>query len=538
MVALREKPDDVCRYVWLARERQRRDLKEAPKRGLFFDRKAGERVVQFLETYVYHWQGPLAGQRLVLGECQREDLIIPLFGWRREKDGTRRFRVAYWELPRKWGKTFLAGGIGNYMTLADHEPGAEVYSVATKREQARKCWKDAKNSIDASPGLKRYLKPFHTSIVCDRTKSTFQPLSSESGTQDGLNTHCGICDELHEWKDKDLLDKIRTSMGARRQPLLLEITTAGVYDPESVAWKQHLHAQQVLEGARDDDSFFAFIASADEGDDPSDPATWRKAHLNLGVTVEEQFLAEEWNRYSQEGSVNTFLRYYLNIWPRQLKRALAPDDWNVCAEKPPEFEGPCFVGLYVGSETDLNARVAYFPETNSVDCRFWCPEETVRERERREIYGEWADDDWIVATPGESIASSFIVKDVQNLCSRYQVIQINTDRTNAHDIIEKLEEPGVPVARIAPTVTMLNAATKEFLKLVRGRELQVGVNPPLRWMANNLAVYENGDGDKRPDKKRSGDNISGISALVMAMDGALRNQAETGDYSDPALFYA
>jgi phage terminase large subunit-like protein len=180
-------------------------------------------------------------------------------------------------VPRKNGKSEVGAAVGNYLTIADGEPGAEVYSTATKEDQAKIVWSTACEMVKQSPELRKWVKAMQKSLVCARTNSFFKPLGSDSDTQDGLNPHGHICDELHAHKKRGMFDVMITGMGARRQPLTFIITTAGVYDPESIGWEMHEHAQQVLDGTVVDEEFFAIIFAADEGDDWKD-----EVHLDEG----------------------------------------------------------------------------------------------------------------------------------------------------------------------------------------------------------------------------------------------------------------
>jgi phage terminase large subunit-like protein len=233
------------KYEQLARARQTRDL--ASPRGFIYDEKAAARVVGFIEKYCKHYEGEWGGKPIRLEDWQKRDVIGPIFGWKRA-DGTRRFRTAYIEIPRKNGKSFLCSALALYLLIADGEPGAQVYSSATKEEQAAIVWKGAMEMVKASPDLSRFIeihgenKKTGGTIFCHRTRSYFRPLGADSTTLDGLNPHAQIVDELHEHKDRRVWAKLQTATGARRQPLTIAITTAGVYDPTALGWQQHKYA--------------------------------------------------------------------------------------------------------------------------------------------------------------------------------------------------------------------------------------------------------------------------------------------------------
>ena len=266
------------RLVRLAVERHQRDLKTAKDRGLRFDPKAAKRVLDFFGR-LRHSKGEWAGQPFVLAPWQAFILWV-VFGWMRA-DGSRRFRTAYHEVSRKNGKSTLAAGVGLYLFAADQEAGAEVYTAATKRDQARIVHSEAVRMVASSPGLSRFITTFKDNLSLLRTGSKYEPLGADADTMDGLNISGAIIDELHAHPTRKVWDVIETGTGARRQPLLFAITTAG-FDRHSVCWEQHDYGVKVLEGVIEDDTFFAYIAALDPEDDWQDASVWIKANPNLG----------------------------------------------------------------------------------------------------------------------------------------------------------------------------------------------------------------------------------------------------------------
>ena len=223
--------------AYLARDA--RDLKKPPV-GCYYDPAAGERVVEWIQRFCRHSKGEWAGKPLILTDVWA-GILRRLFGWKRA-DGTRRFRVAYIEVARKNAKSTVGAAVGLYLTVGDDEPGAEVYSSATKKDQAKIVHGAAEAMVKLSPVLKKYVKTFRNNIHCPRLGSKFEPLGSDSDTLDGLNPHGNIVDETHAHKDRGVWDVLQTAQAARRQPLTFAITTAGVYDPASIGWELHDHA--------------------------------------------------------------------------------------------------------------------------------------------------------------------------------------------------------------------------------------------------------------------------------------------------------
>jgi phage terminase large subunit-like protein len=231
-------------------EREHELARQGHPQGFWFDVKAGQAVVNWIEKYCRHHKGKWRGQRLVLNEWQRWN-VREVFGWKRD-DGSRRFRKVWEEVPKKNGKTEKAAATGVHLLTGDNEPGAEVYTTATAKEQAEICHTAAREMVIQSPELNQFVrvpKKKGGNLVCDALGSKMQILSSDFGTQDGLSPHGDIRDEVHAWKDHELDGVLSTAMGARSQPLTLEVTTAGVYDKDGVGWQHHDYAVSVLETA-------------------------------------------------------------------------------------------------------------------------------------------------------------------------------------------------------------------------------------------------------------------------------------------------
>ena len=525
----------IGRLERLAYERQVRYLERWPARsleecepdGFWWDEATADRVVKFIERFCRHHKGEWAGQPFRLEPWQRE-IVRTVFGWRRP-DGTRRFRTAYVEVPRKSGKTELAAAVGLYLLIADGEAGAEVYSAATKRDQAKIVHDAAKQMVRRSPDLRRFVEEYRDNLVVPATASKFEALSSESNTLDGLNPHGIILDELHAHRDRHLRDVLITGTGARRQPLEWIITTAGVYDPASIGWEMHDYAANVLQGVFEDETFFAYVAAADEEDDWQDPDTWRKANPNLGVSVKLEYLEELADRAARSPSfLNTFLRYHLNVWTQQLERWIPIEVWDRCGG--PVDEGAligrrCFGGLDLASTTDITALALAFPaEDGSYDLvmRFWVPEDRLHERSERDRvpYDAWARDGWLQVTPGNVVDYAFIREEIHRLADMYEIVELAYDPWNASKLAVELLGDGLPMVEFRQGYASMSPAAKEFERLVTAGLIRHAGHPVLRWMANNVTIRQDPAGNIKPDKERSREKIDGIVAAIMAIGRA------------------
>ena len=514
------------RLVRLACERHLRDLEHGAARGIYFDAAAATHAIRFF-GYLKHSKGEWAGLPVVL-EPWQEFVVGSVFGWKRAEDGTRRFRTAYNEVPRKNGKSTVAAGVGLYLFVADDEPGAEVYCAATKRDQARIVWDEAARMVRRSRALKKRVGIFKSNMHVTGTASKFEPLSADSDTMDGLNIHGAIVDELHAHKDRGIVDVIESALGSRRQPLIFYITTAG-FDRHSVCWEQHHYAEQVLEGLVEDDTFFAYVAGIDRCDDWSDPRVWAKANPNLGVSVKLQYLLDEAAKAKEmPGKQNAFRRLHLDEWTEQANRWIDLAVWDRCgaAVDAGALTGRrCFCGLDLASNTDIAAFLAVFPDgAGGFDllARFWIPENSMRARVKRDRvpYDVWVRQGHIAATEGDVIDYDFIRADIGRFGEQYEVAEIAFDRWGALQVSTQLDGDGFTMVPFGQGFASMAGPTKELEKALLSGKIRHGGNPVLRWMASNVAVRQDPAGNLKPDKERSTEKIDGIVALIMGLGRA------------------
>lgn len=523
--------------------RHLRDLRDGKARGLRWDPDAAQRASSFF-ALLKHSKGKWAGQPFELAAWQRF-IVGCLFGWKRE-DGTRRFRVAYNEIPRKNGKSTLAAGLGILLAFFDNEPGAEVYCAATKRDQAKIVFNEAKRSVENTPALKRRISVLTANMNVRETSSKLEPLGADADSTDGLNPHGVIIDELHAHKTSALVDVLQTAAGARSQPMRFEITTAGS-DRTSVCWRHHDYSVKVLEGVVKDDSWFAFIAAADKGDDWREKRTWQKANLNLGVSVNPDYIEAECRRAEKiPGEQNTFRRLHLNEWTEQASRAIDMALWDEGAGvvKPDQLEGePCMAGLDMASTSDLAAEVKIFgPDADGyydVLARFWIPEASIavgtsrRSEEMRRQLELWVEQGFITATEGNVTDYDFVEKSILKDAERYRLRVLAFDRWDVTQLITHLQDEWgtgddarIKVIDVGQGFASMAAPTKEFLRLVADKKIRHGGNPVLRWMVSNLALRQDPAGNLKPDRDSSGDKIDGVVALIMALGRVMVAPAE------------
>ncbi|MTI32808.1 terminase large subunit [Xanthovirga aplysinae] len=531
----------VGHHVRCAVERHLTDLEQGQKRGIYFDEEAAQRPIDFFR-FLTHSKGAFAGKPFELAPFQKFCLWV-LFGWKNE-DGTRRFKYAYKEIARKNGKTTFAAGLGLYMLVADGEQGAEIYTAATKRDQAKICFNEAKSMVQKSKGLKKYITVYQHNIHIQASSSKMEPLSSEHDTLDGLNPHCSIVDEYHAHKTAELYNVMKSAMGAREQPLQFTITTAG-FNKESPCYKLRKTCIDILEGRKQDDTLFALIYTLDEGDDWTDPKNWNKANPNLGVALKEKYLKDECNQAQNNSSeIVNFLTKNLNIWTDASEVWIKDDDWmkgNIAVD-PEALKGrECFGGLDLAVTRDITALILLFPneeeETFDILPFFWVPADNARERAERDQvdYPTWIREGFIFDTPGNVTDYGFIKQTILDLAEKYQIRSIAYDRYNATQLVLELTDEGLEMAPFGQGFVSMSAPTKELEKLAMQGKLQHSGNPVLRWMCSNVELRRDPAGNIKIDKAKSTEKVDGMVALAMAIGEYLTLfSEETGSiYDDP-----
>jgi phage terminase large subunit-like protein len=504
------------------------------------DTKKADRAIEFI-SLLRHTKGKFHGQPFDLLPWQTR-IIRDLFGTV-NPDGSRQYRTAYIEVPKKNGKSELAAAIALKMLCADGEQRAEVYGCAADRQQASLVFDVAVDMVGQDPTLSKMVTPLLATkrLVFKPTNSFYQVLSSEAYTKHGLNASAVIFDELHAQPGRELWDVMTKGAGiARQQPLVFAITTAG-FDHNSICWEKHQYALDVLSGKKLDPSFYSALWFAEESDDWTDPEVWRKANPSLGQTFTEDALQIEFVKaMNSPVDENTFRQLHLNQWVKQSTRWMPMIRWDQCAGPVDEdyLAGrECYGGLDLASTTDIAAFVLVFPP-NAMELaqdenapyrilpRFWVPEEGMRNRMRKDHvpYDLWQANDQLQATEGSVISYAAIERNIQDLGERYRILEIAFDRWGATQMRQNLEGSGFVMVDFGQGYKDMSPPTKDLLTMILQHRIVHGGHPVLRWMADNVTVTRDAAENVKPDKAKSTERIDGIVATIMALDRALKHE--------------
>lgn len=540
----------------LACARHLEDVKRQGSKGFpyQFDLARAERFFRFAER-LRHYKGSWAGQLIVLSDCQQLRLGS-LFGWVHTETGLRRFRKAYNELARKQGKSLEAAIVALYVTFFDGEAGAEGYVAATKREQAKIVFTNAKKLVQSS-GLKSRIAVRVGNLHRADTDSKLEPLGADHDSTDGLNPNLLIIEEFHAHKTRGMIDVLETATGARDQPVIYEITTAGT-DPLSPCGVEHDYACKILEGVLQNDRFFAFIAHADvaqtpdgKDDDPFKESTWRKANPHYGISVKpEDMRIEALEAKHRPSALAAFKQKRLNIWVNSATPWLNLSGWRKGqtvwsdAFRAALEARPCYAGLDLSSKTDLVAAVRLVPPTEA-DPKwyllpyFLTPEEGLEDREHqaRAPYQQWVDEGLLDTNSGPRIDHAHILRTI--VAWPGQVERLGFDPWNIGNLATDLmsawaDDEGTRVIEVPQNMTQLSEPSKEFEALVLAGLIDAGGDPIMTWMVSNAVAIRDSNDNLRPtkDPKKSRGRIDGVSAAINALKLArLTGGDDDGDAS-------
>jgi phage terminase large subunit-like protein len=520
------------------------DLKRARRKDFAFrfDPEKANKAIRFIEA-LPHIKGEFAGQRLILSDWQCF-VTGAVFGWVHKKTGLRRFRTVYIEVPRKNGKSSWSAGIALYMLCADGEEGAEVYSAATVRDQARIVWDTAKRMVERTPALRRALgvAAGAHAIFVDRTASTFRALSREhQGNLDGLNVHCAIIDELHAHKDRGIWDVIETATGARSQSLVWAITTAG-FNRSGICYEQRAYLCKVLDGKAKDETFFGVIYSIDSGlrgrkdDDWTNPQIWRKANPNWGISVKPDDIERKARKAMQVASAtNNFLTKHLDVWVNADTAWMSMRAWDKCADEDLQLESfagmDCIVALDLATKTDLAAKVflfwrdleeqeGKFARHYYLFGRFYLPEEAIEDG-RNSQYPGWAETGTISTTPGNVTDFDVIEEEVRADAAKFHIIACAFDPWQASQMSQHLLQDGLPMLEYRQTVQNMSEPMKELEKVVLQGRLHHTGDEALAWMMSNVVCHTDAKENIYPRKEMPENKIDGAVAAIMAFGASI-----------------
>ena len=530
-----------CKWTRLAVQRQADDLARPQSNAWpwVFDAEVASRPCAFIEL-LPHIKGKWAreGRRIELEPWQCF-IITTVFGWLHHETRLRRFLEVYEEIARKNAKSTKGSGLLLYMLAADGEYGAECYTAATTRDQARIVFDDAKAMAERSPGLRIHLGVaiMQHSLTVAHTSSKAAPLAAEGSTLDGLNVHFALLDELHAHKTRAVYDVIDTARGAREQSMLWTITTAGT-DRSGICYERRTHLTKILDNVVPDERVFGIIYTLDEGDDPFDPAVWPKANPNYGKSVlPDDMQAQASKASAMPSALNNFLTKRLNVWVSGESPWMDMRAWDRCGSKAVTIDAipdgaQVFMGLDLAQRKDFAAlSLCWYDPIDQkwgLCIRLYLNELAVQESGNAHLSG-WARQGFVVVTDGDLTDFDCLADDMRKYCRRFQVQEIAFDPALSMYFAGKLIEEGLPLVQIAQRSMFFTPALIQVENLVLGGKLKHEGNPVMNWMVSNLVVKVSKFNElMSPTKERPENKIDGPIAMLMALGRALQQDHDEG----------
>jgi len=531
-------------------QRHQKDLEDVVSRrrdDIRFNKKLGIAYVIVIEN-LKHFEGELTGQLIRLEEWQKKAITIN-FGWQKKrlgKDGNpvikdgkiqwvRRFNSAFWYIPRKNGKSILASGIAIAESILSPERGNQIVSYATKKDQAKIVWNGCQKMIDSNKELRKKSSVAYSTINIKPTSATIKPLGRDSSTEDGLNVGMGIGDETHAHASREMREVIESSQGARLNPMMFDITTAG-FDTASPGYQEYEYAKKVMDGVIEDDSYFAFICELDKNDDPFDESVWHKANPNLGVSKTWDYMRKQAKQAQERAETrNNFLVKDLNRWTNASENFIKFEDWQKCYRKNVDISNALavFLGVDLSRVDDFTALAATYMLPNNrfhTTQHYYIPQSRVKERESelRAPLTKWILEGYITATPGDTIDYDYIEQDIMAKIASSEVDEICYDPYAARTLISNIERNSDfdGCIQIRQGYLTISEPTYNFKDCIKNETLTHDGNPVTKWMVSNLSIINDANGNIKPDKRKPNRKIDGCAAIINTLARAITYEHE------------
>jgi phage terminase large subunit-like protein len=527
----------ASKKVKLACKRHLNDLKRQGQKNFpwIFNEEKGHRPIKFIEAFCRPSKGNF--QRLVV-QAWQHFVIGSLYGWVHKDTGLRRFREGLIFIGRKNGKSTMVSGLANYGCSKDGEKGADVYLLANSMKQARVIFDECQKMIKASRLLSKHFRVLRDAIHYDKTFSKIEPQAADSEKLDGLNAHLAIFDEIHEYKDYKLINVIKNSTGAREQPLILYITTAG-YQLDGPLVDYYSKGTDVLEGVVEDERSFYFIAEIDKEDDIEDPKNWIKANPNIGVTLDLDTLIEEWNsRKHIPAERNDFITKRLNVFVKSDEQSFL--DYEVIKRNNKtidikELEGmPCIGGFDLSQTEDFtSACLEFWLDTGDIFVlsHSWIPrKKVIVNNEKIPYYYEWEKEGLLTICESDYVEYEKVLEWFIEQSKRFHIELITYDPANAYRLVKDLEHHGFKTEVVRQGAITLSPALKDVKELFLDGKVIFNNNRLFRWYINNVKLVEDRNGNWLPTKQNRYRKIDGFAAFLNAHTEVMKRMtAPKGD---------
>ena len=509
----------VCKRLLRQYEKIVYDLNNPGK--YHFDLKKANRPIEFIEKFCKHSKGQWAGKPVILDLWQKA-MIQCIFGFV-DDNGLRRYREVFVIVARKNGKSTLLSAIGLYMLFADGEGGAQVCCVAGKKDQAKIVFDEAKNMVSQSALLQKHIRKRKSDLYVDLTFSTFEPLASDSNTLDGLNMHCGILDEVHAWKDRNIYDVSKQSMGARQQPILFTISTAG-FVRENIYDDLDGLSSDILYDKKEDERFISFIYELDERKEWTNPKMWMKANPGLGTIKGLDYLQEQVKRAKNDKNyLPTLLTKDFNIKETGVGSWLTFETINNQDTFDLESLRNCYGigGVDLSSVGDLTCASCLIRKEDKLYLAqmYFIPEERAEQhiKEDKVPYKTWKEQGYIRFSSGNMVNFSDVTSWFNELRDKYGIytLWVGYDQWGANQWADEMKQNGYTLEAVIQGAKTMSTPMKILASDLADKKINYNNNPILKWCLTNTQIEIDKNDNIRPIKGRnSKQRIDGAVSLI------------------------
>lgn len=534
---LTQNPDKACKKVLTMYKKLVNDIKKPRMVSFFnaiteeqethtyvFDANRGNLPIEFIERFCRHSKGKWAGESVKL-ELFQKAFIQALFGFIDKDTGIRKYKKGALFIGRKNGKSTMDSGLANYMLTKDGEGGAEIYSIATKRDQAKVVWDESKRMIKKSPALSKRIRCLVNGIYYDATESYMKALASDSNSLDGLNAHFVIADEVHAWKDKNLLDVMYDSMSAREQPLLLETSTMGIVR-ESVFDNEYEYFSEVIDGKIIDETVLPIIYELDNPDEWQDEKKWYKANPGLGTIKNIKDLRDKVNRAKNNPTeLSNLLCKDFNVRQNDQDKWISFDIAN--NEETYEMnqiqDNYAVAGVDLSSTTDLTCATLlivkkqkkyvlqqYFIASDRLEFKI---------KDDKIPYDKWEKRGLVTVCDGAKVDYSKVTEWFLRMKDEYEIapLWVGYDPWNSNYWVDEMKEQGFEMIEIRQGAKTMSNPMKQLEADLIEKNINYNNNPVLKWCLCNTSVKRDDNDNIRPIKgQKQRARIDGTVSLIIA----------------------
>ncbi len=509
----------------------------------YFDKEEADKVIRFMETFIKLVDGKKAGQPMILLPWQK-DLLRNLFAWKRKSDDTRKFRQVFLFVPRKNGKTVFAAAVSLYVLLMDNEEFAQCYFAAADRSQASLAFDVVKALIRKEPKFEKVLKVYLNSIKYDKQNSFLKVISSEASTKHGYNSAYCLIDELHSHPNDELYQVLTTSVGARAQPIIFTITTAGT-NKQHICYELYDYSKKIIQGIVEDDTFLPYIFEGDPEKAIDDLENLKNANPSLGYGVSLDYLL---NAAQKAKSIPTqysaFRQLHLNIWEDSTTTFIKTVDWKGCKGNYTEedlYGEECYMSYDLSSNKDLTSVNLLFPPNEkrkhfrTLSYNF-LPYDAAVEKQNiaaGKIFLTWADDpsNQLYLTMGKTTDFNYVLEKITEMNEKFRIKKITYDRFLSNYMTQEVSKivEDVELVEFNQNFKNFSPATKELESMVLERNIEHNDNKVLSWCISNMRIMGDNHDNIKPIKGKSSDKIDAAVSLIMNIGIYLLDLAQPDD---------